>query len=165
MFSKSNDNESDATDSRIEPRMQAGAEKPPSSDFQMRSVSYVGPGLSFSGDVEVHEGLVIEGEIDGSITSEAKTLTVGKQGRIEGKILGNTVEIRGNVSGDVYGHTLVRLHSTAVIEGAVYCRRIIMDEGAILNGTVDMNWQAEKTAKGKLTTVDNTGDSVAQAAS
>ena len=142
MFSKSNDNESDATDSRIEPRMQAGAEKPPSSDFQMRSVSYVGPGLSFSGDVEVHEGLVIEGEIDGSITSEAKTLTVGKQGRIE-----------------------VRLHSTAVIEGAVYCRRIIMDEGAILNGTVDMNWQAEKTAKGKLTTVDNTGDSVAQAAS
>lgn len=164
MFNKNNRNESSDTDTRIDPTVDNKTARSSGHEFHMRSVSYVGPNLRFTGDIRVDEGLVIEGEIEGTIVSEDKTLTVGKQGRVHGEIRGNTVEVRGRVDGEIYGHTLVHLHSTALVEGSVYCRRIVMDEGGVLNGSVDMTWEAEKTAKGKLTTVETTGEQVAKAA-
>jgi len=164
MFSKNNSNEPGDAETRVEPRTEVRAERTQGPDFQMRSVSYVGPSLRFAGDVIADEGLVIEGEVEGSITSETKTLTVGKQGRVDGRIVGHTIEIRGTVDGEIYANAVVHLHSTAVVDGALYSRRIIMDEGAVLNGSVDMTWEAEKSAKGKLTSVENTGDGIAKAA-
>jgi len=59
----------------------------------------------------------------------------------------------------------VHLHPNAVLEGSVYCQRIIMDEGAVLLATVDMNWDGSKSAKGNLLTpVDSGSDGIAKAA-
>lgn len=149
MFNKKNNGASELTESKSEPTIDVGAqdaeEKLPKKEYSARSVSYVGPGLQLSGHVKVDEGLVVEGEVEGTITSTDKNLTVGKKGRISGELVGSVIEVRGTVEGDIYGRELVRLYSSAVIDGTIYCKRLVMDEGAVFNGSVDMNWDGERS--------------------
>lgn len=127
----------------------------PRQEFPARSVSYVGPALHFEGRIKAEEGLVIEGEVEGTVESGDKSLTVGKQGRVHGDLHGTVIEIRGKVDGEVYGRELVRLFPTAVIEGTIHCSNIVMEEGAVLNGTVDMDWDGKRTARTRLAPVQD----------
>ena len=62
-----------------------------------------------------------------------------RKGRVKGDIIGNVVEVRGTIEGEVLGHELVHLYSSAIVEGAISCKRLVMDEGAEFNGSVNMN--------------------------
>ena len=123
-------------------------------DFAARCVSYFGPGMQLSGDVTVAEGLVIEGAFDGNVTSTDENLTVGKKGRVKGELHGIVVSVRGRVEGKIYGDEVVRLYPTAVVDGTVYCKRLIIDDGATFNGNIDMGAEDADTGKAKLTSVD-----------
>lgn len=120
-----------------------------------RSVSYVGPGLHFAGEIMVDEGIVIEGEVEGKISSSDKNLTVGKKGRVKGDIIGNVIEVRGSVDGEIFSHELVHLYSSAVVDGKISCKRLVMDEGAEFNGSIDMNWDGTESEKEPLQSVDS----------
>jgi cytoskeletal protein CcmA (bactofilin family) len=147
MFNKKSNDASEVKESNSEPTIEVSTqetqEKPPRQEFSARSVSYVGPGLHLEGKVEVDEGLVVEGEVEGTITSTDNNLTVGKKGRICGELVGSVIEVRGTVEGEIYARDLVRLYSSAVIDGTIYCKKLVMDEGAVFNGSVDMNWDGE----------------------
>ena len=132
-------------------------------EFSPRCVSYFGPGLQLTGEVTVSEGLVIEGTFDGNVTSTDENLTVGKKGRVKGELRGIVVSVRGTVEGKIYGDDVVRLYPTAVVDGTVYCKRLIIDDGATLNGNIDMAADDSGAAKTKLTSVDS-GEPVSKAA-
>ena len=118
--------------------------------------------MQLSGEVTVSEGLVIEGTFDGNVTSTDENLTVGKKGRVKGELRGTVVSVRGTVEGTIYGDDIVRLYPTAVVDGTVYCKRLIIDDGATFNGNIDM--AADNSAgKAKLTSVDG-GEPVSKAA-
>lgn len=144
MFNKKDGGTPDVSEPKSEPvidtegsETEAGSRDP---SLSARSVSYIGPGLQLSGEIKAEEGLVIEGEVEGKITSTDKNLSVGKKGRIKGEIVGSVIELRGTVEGDIYSDVLLRLFSSAVVEGKLYCKRLVLDEGAEFNGAVDMNW-------------------------
>jgi cytoskeletal protein CcmA (bactofilin family) len=135
---------------------------PDRQEFSARCVSYFGPGMQLSGEVTVAEGLVIEGTFDGNVTSTDENLTVGKKGQVKGELHGTVVSVRGKVEGSIYGEEMVRLYSTAVVDGTVYCKRLIIDDGATINGNIDMAGDSA-ASKAKLTSVDG-GDAVKKAA-
>ena len=147
MFNKKDSDTSHTSGSKSEPVIESEAveeeNKPVEPAPSARSVSYIGPGLRLTGDIGADEGLVIEGEVEGTIKSVGKNLTVGKKGRIKGDIVGSVIELRGTVEGEVYSDELLRLYSSAVVTGKIFCKRLILDEGADFNGTVDMNWDGE----------------------
>jgi cytoskeletal protein CcmA (bactofilin family) len=146
MFNKKDNDTSNVSEPKSEPVIETATneeEKPVDPNLAARSVSYIGPGLSLTGEIIAEEGLVIEGEVEGKITSADKNLTVGKKGRVTGDIYGSVVELRGTVEGEIYSDVLVRLYSSAVVEGKIYCKRLVLDEGAEFNGTVDMNWDGK----------------------
>lgn len=159
MFNKKNNDASEVTESKSEPTIDVDAQdaeqKLPKPESSARSVSYIGPGLRLSGHVEVDEGLVIEGEVEGTITSTDKNLTIGKKGRISGELVGSVIEVRGSVEGEIYGREIVRLYSSAVVEGKIYCTKLVMDEGAVFNGSVDMNWDGERSENVEPARVDS----------
>ena len=140
-----------------EPRETSGRQ-----DFAARCVSYFGPGMQLSGEVTISEGLVIEGTFDGNVTSTDENLTVGKKGRVKGELRGTVVSVRGTVEGTIYGNEIVRLYPTAVVDGTVYCKRLINDDGATFNGNIDMSAD-NVVGKAKLTSVDS-GEPVSKAA-
>jgi cytoskeletal protein CcmA (bactofilin family) len=126
-------------------------------DFSTRTVSYVGPAVFFKGEITAHEGLIIEGEMEGTIRHDGRNFTVGKQGRVRAEIHAKVIDVRGRIDGEIFGEELVHLHPTAVVTGTINCTRILMDDGAEFNGTVKMKGEAAKPAKKALKIADKEG--------
>ncbi len=112
-------------------------------EVRKRSVSVIGPTLIFKGELSANEDLVIEGRIEGTIAHQDKNLTVGKNGRVKADIHAQTVEIQGEVDGDIRGDELVKLTGTAVVNGNIHCARICMEDGACFSGTIHMERRTE----------------------
>jgi cytoskeletal protein CcmA (bactofilin family) len=159
MFNKKNNETSEEQVSWSEPVIESQPEDaetaPSNEEYLARSVSYVGPGLQMSGNIVAEENLIIEGVAEGSIKCGDKQLTVGKKGRVSGQIVGNVIEVRGTVEGDIYSHEIVRLYPTAVVDGAIYCKRLVMDDKAVFNGSIDMNWDGAVPNEEPLTSVES----------
>jgi cytoskeletal protein CcmA (bactofilin family) len=155
MFRKEPDKHDMRADSTPITESTVAADRTGNPDCAPRSVSWVGPTVYFKGEISANESLIIEGEIEGTIRHNSRNLTIGKQGRVHAEIFAKIIDVRGHVDGDIYGEELVHLYSTAVVTGTVHCTRIIMDDGAALNGTVNMTGEMAKPAKAKLALAEN----------
>lgn len=103
-----------------------------------RNVSVIGPTLVFKGELSADEDLVIEGTIEGTIAHHKKNLTVGKQGRVTADIHASSVLVEGTLTGNIHSDGLVSLAKTAVVNGDIYCARLVFEDGASFTGHVDM---------------------------
>jgi cytoskeletal protein CcmA (bactofilin family) len=142
MFDKTTKNDANEKRPRAEPA-------PVPDDQEIRSCSYFGPTLRIKGDITLDESLSIDGEVEGKIRCNGRKLTVGKQGRAAAEIHGSIVEVRGRVEGQIRGDEVVHLYSTAVVAGKLNCDRIVISDGAVFNGSVEM--RKREPAKGRLT--------------
>ena len=106
--------------------------------IRSRNVSVIGPTLVFKGELTADEDLVIEGDIEGTIAHHKKHLTVGKQGRVKADIHASSVIVEGKLSGDIYSEGVVSLAKGSEVKGNIYCRRIVMEDGAYYEGKIDM---------------------------
>lgn len=155
MFRREPENHDSAPPEKSAPTIVERVDRPSGQEFTPRSVSYVGPTVFFKGEISANEGLIIEGEIEGTIRHDNKNLTVGKQGRVRAAIHAKTIEVRGRIDGEIYGEEIVHLYSTAVVTGTIHCKRIIMDDGAEFNGKIDMSGEVAKPRKTKLKIAEN----------
>ena len=103
-----------------------------------KNVSVIGPTLVFKGELSADEDLVIEGRIEGTIAHHKKNLTVGKQGRVKADIHASSVIIEGKLVGDIHSEGVVSLANGADVTGNIFCRRIVMQDGARFAGKIDM---------------------------
>ncbi len=106
--------------------------------IRSKNVSVIGPTLEFKGELQADEDLVIEGQVEGTIAHHRKRLTIGKQGRVRADIDANSVIVEGQLVGDIHGDEVVSLASGADVTGNIFCRRIVIEDGAQFNGRIDM---------------------------
>lgn len=95
-----------------------------------------GERMSVVGDVRFAGTFIIEGKIKGTVIAEETgdaVLKLYERGQIEGQIQSPTVEIHGELIGDVISERLL-LGPTARIRGNVYYRVLEMAAGAQVNG-------------------------------
>jgi cytoskeletal protein CcmA (bactofilin family) len=154
VFNKNSKDSSETAKKKASPDAEQNSNEVKKAANPTRTVSYIGPGLSFSGEVEVDEGLVVEGKVEGSIAGTDKNLVIGKKGQVKGDIRASVIEVRGTVDGEIYGSVRVHLYSTAVIDGTIYCKNLVMEEGAVLNGAVDMKWKEQAKQPARLKSVE-----------
>lgn len=93
----------------------------------------VGQGSSFKGDITVHGFFRVDGDFQGSITTEGRIL-VSPSGRIKGTLTGRDIVVGGVVKGDVYATERITLLSTALVVGNLYAPRIQMERGVLVEG-------------------------------
>jgi len=124
-------------------------EPPPRIDealpIRSENVSVIGPTLVFKGELAADEDLVIEGQVEGTIAHHKKDLTVGKQGRVKADLHANSVIVEGQLVGDIYGEKVVTLAGSSNVTGNIFSRRIVIEDGAIFNGTIDMKERPKVT--------------------
>ena len=113
--------------------------------IRSKNVSVIGPTLEFKGELRADEDLVIEGQVEGTIAHHKKRLTIGKQGRVRADIDANSVIVEGQLVGDIHGDEVVSLASGADVTGNIFCRRIVIEDGARFNGRIDMGDQPKVT--------------------
>ncbi len=108
-------------------------------------ISIIGPGMRVVGDCETDGTLRIEGRVEGSVRA-GKAVVVGKDGVVSGDISTQDAVVSGTVNGTLVAESRLELQSTSRVEGDVRARRMQLEEGAILNGTVMMGDTAARPA-------------------
>jgi cytoskeletal protein CcmA (bactofilin family) len=99
--------------------------------------SIIEKGTVVDGNVETVGNIRVEGTVRGNITSKAKTAH-GKSSYVEGNILAQNAEIAGEVNGSIEVADLLVLKPTAIIHGDIVTNKMVVESGAVLNGTCKM---------------------------
>ena len=81
--------------------------------------------------------LQINGQFEGTLDTKGN-LSIGEKASIKATIRGEAIQISGTVTGNVTATSRLELLSTARLTGKVSSPRVIMQEGAILHGTLEM---------------------------
>jgi len=120
----------------------------PARSEQLRSseVATIGKSVVVKGELSGSEDLVVDGEVEGSITLRGQTLTVGPNGRVRANIEARNVILHGRVDGDILASDRVDLRKSASLAGNIATARISIEDGAFFKGGIDIQ-KAEPGAK------------------
>ncbi|MDR2893597.1 MAG: polymer-forming cytoskeletal protein [Deltaproteobacteria bacterium] len=99
--------------------------------------AYLGTGTSYQGQLTFQGTVRIDGEYTGEITSEG-TLILGKDARVRGKIHVAQLILSGTIEGEILVGKKTVMHKTAHLHGNIITPTLAMEEGAILQGKVQM---------------------------
>jgi cytoskeletal protein CcmA (bactofilin family) len=103
-----------------------------------RLSGFVGHGTTLTGETEFHAMLRVDGHLIGTVTSQAGTLIIGTNGQVDANVLVAAAMINGTVNGDVIATEKLQLGRTARVLGNIQSPRLIVEEGAILEGSCSM---------------------------
>lgn len=98
----------------------------------------IGSGSRVVGDLISDEDVLLEGQIEGKVRGE-RSVTIGAGGDLEGDVAAKSVVVGGKVRGQIVATERAELASTAVVHGSVQAPKIIIAEGAHLQGNVAMS--------------------------
>ncbi len=98
----------------------------------------VGKSIAIKGDLSGNEDLVIEGKVEGKVDLPSNELTVGANGVVQAEVHAKAVVIIGRVAGNVVGSERIEIQATGVVEGDVSAPRLVVAEGAVVNGSIRM---------------------------
>jgi cytoskeletal protein CcmA (bactofilin family) len=123
------------------------------------SSNNIGKGTFLQGNIETYGNIRIEGKVKGDITAKSK-IALGQSSQIEGNIIAQNADIEGEVKGKVEVSELLVLKSTAVVNGDIVTGKMIVETGAVFNGSCKMGTPAKEIkiteAGGGLTAHANT---------
>ena len=103
-----------------------------------RLSGFIGSGTVLTGETTFQAMLRVDGHLTGSIASENGTLIVGSTGRVDANIHVAAATINGTVNGDIIASERLELGRTARIVGNVQSPRLVIEDGAVLEGTCSM---------------------------
>jgi len=98
---------------------------------------FVDSGCTIRGELEFENSFRIDGRVEGTVRSKSE-LVVGEAGEIEGEIEVARCLVGGCVRGVIRASTSVVLHETAKVFADIHTAALVMEEGAFLEGRVDM---------------------------
>lgn len=113
--------------------------QPATQSYQSEEVghSIIGKGLTLKGEIVCHENLTVEGQIEGNITTEHQ-MSIGRNGRVKAEIKANHVKISGAVTGSIQAQGKVEILSGGTFSGSLSSKRLVIQEGAVLQAEVKM---------------------------
>ena len=91
-------------------------------------------GVSIKGSVKFRNELLIDGEVEGTITSTG-ILTIGEHAQIHGEIRVKSVKVRGSVQGDIFATERCELQAGCTLRGDIEAPRLVVDENVTFFGS------------------------------
>jgi len=110
------------------------------------AINLLSSGTLVNGDIESNSGFRIDGQIRGKMIIKGKVV-IGGTGVITGDILCQTLEVSGQVFGNIKAGELVSLKSTARINGEIVTRKLAIEPGAVFTGTCKMDGDGDAKRK------------------
>lgn len=103
-----------------------------------RLSGFVGHGTVLTGETNFQAMLRVDGHLLGTVSSESGTLLVGTNGQVDANVAVSAALINGNVNGDIVATERIQLGRTARVIGNIQTPRLILEDGAILEGSCAM---------------------------
>ena len=111
--------------------------------------SLVGEGMVVQGDLRFTEGLRIDGEVFGDVSSSgdgSSILVISDNARVHGKVNASHVIISGEVRGPIFSSEMLELQPKARVVGDVRYETLEMHPGAQVEGELKPLKSGEKPA-------------------
>jgi cytoskeletal protein CcmA (bactofilin family) len=105
----------------------------------------IGKSIVIKGDLSGNEDLVIEGRVEGKVDLPNNRLTIGAGGQVQAQVHAKNVVVVGRVAGNVSASERLEIQASGIVEGDVKAPRLIVAEGAVLNGSVEMSAKGAAT--------------------
>jgi len=100
-------------------------------------LNFLGGGTVVEGTVRSENSVRIDGKLKGNLICK-QTLTVGVNGEIEGEIEAKNAIIGGKINGKIKVAEKLVLESKSTLIGELKAGKLLIDEGAVFEGTSKM---------------------------
>lgn len=110
----------------------------------------IGKSIIFKGDLSGDEDLQIDGQVEGGVQLANHQLTISETGRVQAQLYAKDVIVIGHVTGNITATERVEIQVNGVVEGDIHAPRLIVADGAVLNGTVEMSKEQPKRSPADL---------------
>ena len=101
------------------------------------AATVIGPNARFVGEFSGDEDIVIHGQFEGNIDIPRR-VTVALPGQMKGDIHARSVVVGGRVNGQIRADERAELLASATVQGNVNAPKVVIAEGARLQGNVAM---------------------------
>jgi cytoskeletal protein CcmA (bactofilin family) len=105
---------------------------------ERRMAAWVGKALLIQGHITSTENLTIDGRVEGTIELGDHSLTIGAGASVQADLVAQTIVVSGAVAGNVKASVKVDLHATASVTGDIASPLLVMADGAVVTGTVNV---------------------------
>lgn len=115
-----------------------------------RFATIVGERTTIRGDLELADGIRIDGRLEGNARAAAETrvtVVVGAKGFVSGDLAATRVVVAGTVHGSISAEEEIELQASAQVHGDVQCKTLRVQQGARLIGRVAASEQPAAGSK------------------
>ncbi|WP_456397353.1 bactofilin family protein [Desulfurobacterium sp.] len=118
-------------------------EMKPKKDYSSSEIkSILSKELKVSGNIKAEGKVRIDGQIDGDI--EGDFVILGNSAVVNGNVNADVLILQGTIKGNIYAQRL-ELKSTAVVEGEITAKGVVVEDGASILGKVSSGRFAENS--------------------
>jgi len=122
------------------------APRPDSVVANVNSVSRIAAGTVIKGEITSKTDLRLDGYFEGRIFSQGKVV-IGETAEVKGDVMGNSVDMMGKITGNIFVKDTLSLKNGTVITGNVTTRRLVVELGSVFNGNCKMGGQDAPSAE------------------
>ena len=99
----------------------------------------IGQSVQIEGELSGQEDLIIDGKFDGKIVLDGHHLTVGPNGRIHAEVHAKSVQVNGEISGNIVADDKVEISPSGSVLGDITAPRVALADGSSFKGSIDMS--------------------------
>ena len=106
----------------------------------------IGKSVVIRGEVKGSEDLIVDGQVEGTVTLTESRLTIGPNANVAADLSAKDVLVLGRVQGNIIAAGRVELRAGCSMEGDIRALRLAVEDNALFRGKVDLTQGA--TTKG-----------------
>src|SRR5215203_409618 len=99
---------------------------------------FVGGGTVVTGEANFKAMMRVDGHLSGRVSSSSGTLIVGANGKVDANIEVAVAVIHGTINGDIIATQRLELGRAAKVNGNIQTPYLIIEQGAVFEGTCKM---------------------------
>ena len=113
---------------------------------------FVGGGTVVTGEANFKAMMRVDGHLSGRVNSSSGTLIVGANGKVDANIEVAVAVIHGTINGDIIATQRLELGRAAKVHGNIQTPSLIIEQGAIFEGSCKMLQMSQAVDKSKKET-------------
>jgi cytoskeletal protein CcmA (bactofilin family) len=124
------------------PKPEDHPSEPTPRDYEMPSSSQnqtvLGQSIVLHGEMSGKEDLLIEGQLEGTISLPEHTVTVGSHGEVKAEVHARQVIVLGALTGNITATERVEIRKTGQVVGDLVAAAVAIEDGAYFKGSIDI---------------------------
>lgn len=115
--------------------------------------AFLGVGTEYRGKLDFVGTVRIDGSFEGEISTDG-TLVLGREASIRGTVKVGELSSCGTIRGNVFVKGKAVLQSTSTLEGSLLAEKLVVEQGAILQGEISMSGDVQSAAANNVVRAD-----------